>query len=176
MSKKLYSTNLLTLVFIAFLLSGCNTVTSTHPVGQTPLEIKPEEWEQTWVHTDGAITLEVLDGEKGLLRVAWIEEEQLKSGDIYLHSSGDWFFASFKEDQAYLWFRIVKEENQILFWIPSFEKFKSLVEEGVLPGEIKNSNVLLGELGPQHLDIIKSEEHGVLFHWDEPLVFSRVGR
>jgi hypothetical protein len=36
-------------------------------------------------------------------------------------------------------------------------------------------DVILEELKPQHLKIITSGERGVLFEWDKPAVFVKVG-
>ena len=51
-----------------------------------------------------------------------------------------------------------------------------MVEEEVLPGKAEERSVVLGELGPEHLEIITSEEYGVLFDWDDPMLLWRVGR
>jgi hypothetical protein len=49
------------------------------------------------------------------------------------------------------------------------------VKDGVFPGKIDGDDVILDELKPQHLKIITSGERGVLFEWDKPAVFVKVG-
>ena len=45
----------------------------------------------------------------------------------------------------------------------------------VFSGKLDGDDVILDELKPQHLKIITSGERGVLFDWDKPLVFVKVG-
>jgi hypothetical protein len=50
-----------------------------------------------------------------------------------------------------------------------------LVEEGKLPGKIKEDSIVLGGLNSEQLKLITSGRTGVLFEWDEPVIFMRKG-
>ena len=164
--------------------AGCDYVVSKRPVGESPVALEESEWKGTWLHGDGPITVRIADAKEGRLEVAWVEEKEgalvLESVDAWLRESGEWIFASFAGidgdlDQAgYLWGRLVREEDQLLLWWPRPEQFRRLVEEGLLPGKIEDGDVLLGDLEPEHLAIVTSEEHGMLFAWDEPMTFHRL--
>lgn len=166
---------------LVMILAGCDYVSSVHPVGDAPLTVDEAEWEGTWLHADGPLTVRVADGQQGLLEVAWVEEEDgafvLESIDVHLRQFGDWTFASFSgvEDAPdLLWSRLVRDEEQVFLWWPRPEEFKRLVEAGLLPGKIEDDNVELAQLEAEHLAIIVSEEHGMLFEWDDPMTFNRL--
>jgi hypothetical protein len=165
-------------------LAACDVVLSTHPVGLEPVAVEAEEWEGTWVADDGAFTLRVPEGAAGRVELGWIEEEGdrfvLKTSRVHLRSAGEWMFGSLENDEdpqnvRYLWGRLEKDEGKILFWLPGVEKFRQLVEEGLLPGEIvEGGDVVLGQLGAEHLKLITSGEKGVLFEWEAPMILRRL--
>jgi len=167
---------------LVVILGGCNHVASTHPVGGAPLRLEEGEWAGSWLHSDGSLVVRVADAEKGLLEVAWAEERDgefvLESVDVYLRQFEDWTFASFAgvedEESDLLWSRLGRDREQIFLWWPRPEEFKRLVEAGLLPGTVEDGDVLLERLETEHLAIIASEEHGVLFEWDEPMTFNRL--
>jgi len=149
-------------------------------MGVTPLSIESEAWQGTWLCKDGAITIEVINAEKGYLRVAWIEKMQLQSFNVHLLASGDWIFGSTKDEAKeprFVWGRIKHEDNQLIVWPPSVAKFNTMVQDGILPGTVDgDGNVTLGELTTNHLSVIVSGAQGVLLDWDEPIVFLRVSK
>ncbi len=167
---------------MAVTISGCGFVYTTQPIGERPILIETSDWEGTWINEDQFITINVQDETKGLLQISWIEKKlgqvKLESCKVHLLESGDWIFASIPDKdnpEQYLWGRIKQDGRQVIFWVPDSEKFKTLVEEGKLPGKIEDNNVLLGNLTSEHLKLITSEATGILFEWDEPIVFRRKG-
>ncbi|MBI3917065.1 MAG: hypothetical protein HY322_08670 [Betaproteobacteria bacterium] len=71
----------------------------------------------------------------------------------------------------------------VVIWVPEAGKFGRLVADGIFPGELQGtgsslfgSDVHLGNLTPEHMVIITSEKHGVLFLWDRPLMYRRIAR
>lgn len=172
--------SLFPIILLTSLLVGCSTVYSTKPVGVAPASIQADDWQGTWVHKDGAITIEVVDAEKGLLQAALIEDMKLKSFSVHIQTSGDWMFGSTKQapdDKRFVWGRVKREENQLIIWSPSVSKFKTMVQDGVLPGVVQDGgNVTLGELTTNHINLIASEANGVVFDWDEPVVFTRLSK
>jgi hypothetical protein len=113
----------------------------------------------------------------------WLDDDTkvvMKTAEVELRESGEWLFASTKAEdkdqtKGYTWGRIKNEDRQIILWLPDDKIFKRLVKDGVFPGKIDGDDVLLEELKPQHLKIITSGERGVLFEWDKPAVFVKVG-
>ncbi len=165
------------------LLAACDLVLSTHPVGLEPLAIEAEEWEGTWTSDDGAFTVTVPEGTPGRVELAWIEEENgkpvLKTSPVHLRAADEWTFGSLPNDEPenvrYLWGRLAKDGDKVLFWLPRAEKFQQLVEEGVLPGKIEEGgDVVLDKLEATHLALIASEERGVLFEWEAPMILRRL--
>lgn len=175
-------------------VSGCDVVTSTHPVGNLfePVSVGPAQvdrgtWEGTWVELGGlAVIVTVLDPQKAIFRVSWVVEKKggprLVVREAHLRVFGEWCFGNFHADTEdtptevqYLWGPVKVDQEQLLLWTPSAEKFKRLVEEGILPGKVdKDGDVHLGELKQEHLVIITSDKRGILFEWDKPVVFWRV--
>ena len=176
---------LLSVSALLLLLWGCDSVTSSALVGENPVSLVAEEWDGIWLGAEAAVILQVVDAKQGGLRAAWIERSggALKT-EIWLvqiRSSGSWIFANVKDDEAtdrsaerYLFSRLKKDDDQILFWLPSTSAFTKAVEAGHLPGEIEDSNVRLSNLSASHLEVVKSEKGQALFDWDEPMVLLRV--
>lgn len=164
-------------------ISACAVVYSTKPVGQNPVMIDAKDWKGTWILPGGSMTIRVADAKKGLLQAAFVEESddklKMEVHDVTLLESGNWIFWSMKdkpeaEGVRYFWGRIKNEKNQMYVWQPDAEKFKELVKAGKLPGTVEKDNVVLGELTPDHLKLITSEEAGVLFDWASPAVFTKL--
>ena len=168
---------------IVTILTGCSIVYTTQPIGEQARPIETEKWEGTWTNGEEVITIYVLDETKGLLQVAWLETDEdqltLESYKVYLLESGDWLFASIQDEDNpkwYDWGRIKIEGRQLIFWLPNPEKFKVLVEKGLLPGRIHDDDVVLGDLTAQHLQLITSEKEGVLFEWESPVILIKLGK
>ncbi len=164
------------------LFCGCSVVMSQRPVGDKPVVLDKAGWDGVWMTPQGApVMMKVKDGEKGVLKIAWIEDDKdmtYKSYDVILLSSGRWQFANILDEEnkgakprGYLFAKIKKEKDNIIIWLPSAEKFSDLVKKRILPGEAAKETVILGELGPQHMKTIMSEEKGVLFDWENPFIF-----
>lgn len=173
------------LVLVGFLLlaaCGCNAVLSKHPVGDNPARIETKEWEGNWTTTDGAVKLDVLDADRGILRASWVEDGKngapaLKSAEIEIRESGGWLIANTREEKGrgYLWGRIKTEDRQIIVWSPDERLFAKAVKDGVLPGRVEGEDVILDDLKPHHLKVITATEKGVLFSWDRPAIFVKSG-
>ncbi len=163
---------------------GCSSVISKRPVGEKPARIVAKEWEGTWVGIDGAVNVKVVDADKAILSVAWLEDDAqgkpaMKTAEVELRESGEWLFANTREEdkaRGYIWGRIKNEDGQLIVWSPDDRSFAQCVRDGFFPGESDGNDVILEELEPQHLRIITSGEKGVLFSWDNPTVFVKVGK
>jgi hypothetical protein len=167
---------------LVLLLAGCDYVASKRPVGDEPLPLVESEWSGAWFQGDGPVTVRVVDAEQGHLEVAWVEETGgefvMETLEVFLRRHQDWVFASFagvEDDQPHLlWSRLGRDQDRVFLWWPRPAQFKFLVEQGLLPGTIEGDDVLLEKLAAEHLSLIASEEHGVLFQWDDPMTFRRL--
>lgn len=174
------------MTLLAVGLGGCDYVASSGPVGRQIVRAEPADWEGTWLGEDGALTVRVVDAERGHLEVGWVEAKPgglvMESIEAHLrdHEGDGYVSVTGLEDQeeldGYLWLRLSREGEQLLLWLPNAESFRRLVEEGTLPGELREDGVVLGALEDAHLALIASDAHGVLFEWQEPMVLRRVRR
>jgi hypothetical protein len=173
------------LIFLLF-LCGCENVSSQYPVGLKPHAIDSEEWAGEWSSDcagQEAIRIEVVDKDKGIIRVIDVksgQESTMQTYDCYLREAGDWIFANvaLKDESDFYPVRVKNVEGrQIIVWFPDPEKFKPLVfDKKALPGEWRGGNLSLGLLKQEHLELIVSGKEGVLFKWDEPVVLIRHGK
>ncbi len=164
---------------------GCSVVTSGRPVGDTPVLVDPGEWEGTWMAADGGPVVVRVgdDGRNGRLRLAWMEGDRemvLKTADVILLKAGACHFANLREEteggtSVYLFARVKKEKGLLIIWLPRPERFARLIDERILPGTASKEKILLGELGPEHMKVITSEDRGVLFDWENPVVLMKTG-
>jgi hypothetical protein len=162
-------------------LTGCSAVYTIQPIGEKPSKIEARDWEGTWIHKEGSVTVRVMDEEDGLLRIAWIERKgeglAFETHDVQLRETGSWVFANTKDDDTdeprYLWALIKRDGKQVIVWLPDEAKFKVLVEEGKLPGRTQGLDVILDNLEPEHLSIITGEPEGLRFLWDQPVALIR---
>jgi len=161
-------------------LSGCSAAYSIKPMGEHPLALVPEEWEGTWVHKDGTVTVAVTDAAKGMIEVGWVEKRQgrlaFEAYQVQLLKSGEWLFGNVHyQDKPghYLWGRVSKDDGQLVLWVPDVAKIKALVEKAILPGTLINDgeDVVLGGLSAAHLQVITTASEGAVLEWDRPLVF-----
>jgi len=165
------------------LIFGCASVSSVEPVGERPKEISQNEWGGTWIHKSHAITIKVLNEQKGLLQVAWVEEKEgglkLESYQVALRESGEWIFGNVKEKEdaaSYYWALIKKDVGQIIVLTPDPAQLRKLVQTGVLRGKVERYDVILEKLTSDDLKGILSGDKGVCFEWQNPVVFFRIGK
>jgi hypothetical protein len=76
-------------LLMAALIFGCAAVSSVAPVGERAKEISQNEWGGTWIHKSHSITIKVLNEQKGLLQVAWVEEKEGRQSQDRILSSCD---------------------------------------------------------------------------------------
>jgi len=180
-------------LILLVILASCTTVTVNKPVGEIPLKLDADEWEGSWGKmNDGewidisrpeeivGLPTKVMAGDEGILQFTEIEKGEERTFNIFLHRSGKWSFLSIKpadqeDDEDYLWGRMKKEKNLVMIWLPDPEKFAALVKDGTLPGKVsKGGDVSLVDLNKEHYEMFSKEEFGLLFVWDEPMIYYRL--
>jgi len=177
--------NLVFILCVVFVLCSCSVVASKRPVGETPVALNTKEWDGTWFNPGGDYCMmKVKNENEGILRLAWFEDDKEvthKSSDVFIRKSGNWLFASMKEDDdknvvdsPYVWAIIKKSRKTIFIWLPNEDRFKKLVETKTFPGEVKNGTLILTDLKPEHMKIITTDERSSLFDWEDPLVLIKL--
>jgi hypothetical protein len=172
---------LFAVIILLLAMAACTEVSSIFPVGENSVSVKPEEWNGKWIvvpSDDEFAKIEALPGQDGMLRVTGFShgKEDKPMNALLRVTNNGWMFANVATDDnsRYYWALIRNVEgNTIYVWLPNFARSKKLVEAGTLPGETQENSVSLDLLRPEHLKII-TEEHGVLFDWDQPLVLKKV--
>lgn len=171
------------ILFSVPLLLGCGEVITDAPLGETPVSVQEEDWEGIWVAPEEVYMVEVLDEAEGRLLVGEItggqspEVEDLT--EMQLSRIGDWYFANWEtEPGEFQWFRVHRKGDHIIIWLAEFDGFAALVDQGVMPGEIRSSGsddeVFIGPLTDEHLEIITEGSDGALFDWENPGTLYRV--
>lgn len=169
------------LIPVIFFLAGCESVLTTRPMGETVVQLIPEQWQGTWLHHEVIVTTTVLDKDNGLLQASWIErrgdgtEMQVAKGAV--RATGDMtFFVAKDENQKELfqWARVEKGDNYLIMWSPNVEQFKILIKDQKLPGKVTEDGVVLDELNPEIIQMI-DDPSANLIEWKEPDVFIRIG-
>jgi hypothetical protein len=171
-------------VLLLFLLTGCANVFSTQPIGDKPYQIKEEDWKGVWFNKDATVSIKVVDGCNGVIKIAWVEwkdnEAKLEYYEVQLRQFEKWVFGNVKDTDVngkglYLWAPIKLSGDQLIYWRPNAEKFRALGKNGKLPcREEGKTDCILGDLSPDHLKIMTSQTEGLLYEWDEPVVFVRI--
>ena len=169
------------LIPVIIFLAGCESVLTTQPVGETVVQLNPEQWQGTWLHHEAIVTTIVLDKDNGLLQASWIEKREdgidMEVAKGSVRATGDMtFFVAEDENQKGLfhWARIKKGDNYLIMWSPNVEQFKVLIEDGKLPGKVTEGGVQLDELKPETIKMVDDPSANLL-KWKEPDVFVRIG-
>jgi len=188
------ATRQLALALACMLLCACSNVYSPVPMGENPVALSAQEWEGTWLSTEGAIYISVSDAQTGKIKMTEIGGDNPEVMEIQIRSSGDWMFGTIlgKESEepvpdadgdeieaGYLWGRVRIDSDQLFLWYPDVGKFTTLINDGTLPGKVGKkdkfglADVHLDELSAGHYEIIASSSNGVLMKWDVPLAMIR---
>ncbi len=167
------------------LLGACAEVVTSAPLGETPVAVSEDDWEGIWGGAEETYIIQVIDEETGELLVSELDPEEsppeIDPMEIQLSKVGDWYFGNWEEEPGeFSWFRVSRSGASIIVWIADSDRFKELVNQGVLPGEVRSQGgsesdkIFIGHLTEEHLNIITESTEGVLFSWDEPLLLHRV--
>jgi hypothetical protein len=171
------------MLLTAVLVLGCAAVSSVEPVGERAKVTSQNEWGGTWIHKSHAMTIKVLNEQKGLLQVAWVEEKEgslkIESYQVAVRESGEWIFGNVKEKEgaaSNYWALIKKDASQIIVWNPDPTQFRKLIQTGDLRGRVEKYDVILEKLTADDLKGILSGDKGMYFDWQNPVVFFRIGK
>lgn len=167
------------LIPVVVFLAGCESVLTTQPIGDTVVQLSPEQWQGTWLHHDAVFTTTVLDKDKGSLQASWIEQSEvgieMEVAEGTVRATGDmtFFVTKDKTKELFHWARVEKGDNYLIMWSPNVEQFKVLINDGRLPGKVTEGGVLLGELKPEAIQMIDDPTANLL-EWKDPDIFIRI--
>ncbi len=163
---------------------GCSTVTSVNPIGR-PLETDlSAELTGTWMGAEGN-QLQIQCDSSGKLTYAvteWKEDQNnfvLETGDGVLKSIGEQVFFNYIENReserpTYSFLLLRAMDGQLVIWLPDVDRFRTLVEEQVLTGDLEEesqaTNVVLTGTSEEIAEAFETLDLAQLFDWSEPAV------
>ena len=167
---------------LALFASACNVVTSEGPLGTSVMTLEPTEWDGVWLHGEGTVTVKVTDADAGRLVLVYLDEHadslEPVTTHVQLRRHDGWTFANMRHEEvpsSNRWFRIQREENQLIAWLPTPDLVAAAVRDGHLPGKIdEHGNVHLEELTLEELELITDSTRGILIDWEQPIAFIRI--
>jgi hypothetical protein len=143
-------------IMAAVILTSCaGGVVSKNIVGLAPYKIDAKQIDGVWINNKGAILLNTIDADQGIVKVTLLEEcdglvkigplkYQIMKGENWLYFNllseiKDKEKADIKEEDQknpispdnekfYKWGRIVVDENKIVLWPPSTSAFVSAID------------------------------------------------
>ena len=181
------------LISLFLLLGGCSSVTTNNIIGTNPLVLTEEKWNGTWLHGNGTVTFKVLDSEKGLLQLVWLDDKNGKyvanAMTVQIMEGMEWNYLNVIESEerkkhpdSYLWGRVKKERNILYFWYPKVEHFKIAVNENLIKGwtltddkgnSYDESGVELSDSSGNIIALVEANE-AKYFEWDSPIVLIKL--
>jgi hypothetical protein len=178
-----------TVVFaILVLFCGCSTVTMSRPLSEDPKPLDQKKFEGTWVANGGALTVRF--SENGIAKFAsvdWKDDEfYLVRGEMIVTHGLNRRFLSLRIEEDGKWmdsylllqYRFT-DDGDLLVWEPNFKAFEEAINKGALQGAIrkeKYSETIAITSEPQVLlNFIDAREEKVLFEYQDPHLFKRVG-
>ena len=171
------------LLLLVLGVTGCKEVTVDKPFGEKPAAITAEDWDGTWVTGNGALTLKVSDGPKGLLRAAWVETKdgdfELATRDLFVRTVNRSLFVTMADRDEdgktnFVWARAIMKPDELQLWAPVFDEIKRLAEQGKLPATISSNRIALRNLNTEHLNRIERSTDAQLFDVEHPLKLRRL--
>lgn len=179
-------------ILAAVFLTCCSTVISKHPVGLEKYAADPNQWDGTWLTNVEPVRIKVIDETKGIIQFSWIDnndtEPKIESITIQVMRGDRWLYANVleleeqKKEQRYYWGKIFKEDNQIIFWLPSTDAFKTAVELKKLQAIVEKATTLGGESSetillqddPKTIVNLVEEKGSHFFDWEHPVVLIKL--
>ncbi len=181
------------------LLTSCATVVSKHPVGISKYNISTNDWNGTWLSHNGIINIKVIDKNNGIIQLALIEYKndkfKLETVTIQILKGKQWLYANIlemenkKANEEFFWGKIKKQENQIVFWLPSTESFTKAAESEKLHAiidksePITNGREIVQEMGLGEVKLLDDPEKIIdlienkgssFFYWENPIVLIKL--
>lgn len=168
-------------------LVACESVSSLHPVGMTPVKTPIDKWQGSWVVDDeGVIHTKVINEDKGelLLVVVNLERqdknEWLEFYNVIVRKTGkNVYFNLVEKDKNkthYYFAKFIRNDNTITVYLPSFDHYSKAVANGKVKSSARkdSSSIILQGSMSEINDYVESYPQG--FSEKNMLVFRKVGK
>jgi len=183
MMKKLLK---LTAALAMLMIASCSSVSMNKPLPNNTTEEEREGFEGVWSTKEGQCSVKF--DSKGLGHVAGLkwdaEKEVFKAEDsvfILTQLDSEFYLSAYQSEGAKGTLVLAKcalVEGDLLIWAPDVGRFKELVKQGELVGEISHndhSSDVLVKSTPQELaEILKKSKN--LFHYKAPNIFTNISK
>jgi hypothetical protein len=163
---------------ILLMAMGC-TIQSKNMVGLQDFKLDPQQIDGTWINSDGAVSLKVMDGDKGIVRVVVLENKE--KPEIYnfkIMKGKSWLYFNLlpeknSPEEMFYWGKVKIDENRIIAWHPSEKPFIKAIAEGKILGTIKPEAIT--DSAKNIVDLVESSENA-FFQWEEPMFFIKLAK
>ena len=180
----------LLLILILAVLMGCPVV-SKNMVGLEDYKLDAKKIDGTWINDEGAMLIKVIDPDKGILKLVFLEDrEKIESMKIKIMKGNSWLYFNVLPDkdgkeEEYIWGRFQINDNKIMFWHPSNEAFTRAIEKRKIKGRMdkkkhedqtlsfKTTTVILTDSAKNIIDLVEKSDTP-FFTWDEPVFFIKL--
>ena len=166
----------LLLLTISLLVMGC-TIPTKNMVGLQDYKLDTRQIDGTWINSDGALTLKVMEADKGIVRVFILDsKEKPEILDIKIMKGKTWLYFNLMPEgnrTEINWGKVKIEENRIIAWHPSNKAFIKAIEEKKLLGTIKPE--LITDTAKNIVDLVESSE-SIYFQWEDPIFLIKLSK
>jgi hypothetical protein len=184
------SIKILSLLLATTILMGCPVI-SKNIVGLEDYKLDAKKIDGTWINNEGAMLIKVIDADKGILKLVFLEDrEKIEAMKIKIMKGNSWLYFNVMpgkegKEEEYIWGKIQTSENKIIFWNPSNEAFARAIEERKIKGRIDNkkhedktlsfttSTVILTDSAKNIINMVEKSDTP-FFTWDEPVFFIKL--
>jgi len=169
---------ILILLPVLLMVMGC-TIPSKNLVGLQEYKIDPQKIDGTWINSDGAVVIKVIEPDKGIVRMIFLDnEDKPEIFNVKIMKGKSWLYFNLLPDKnraenKFFWGKVHIEENKIIAWHPSDDAIIKAIAEGKLSGTIKPP--CLTDTAQNIVDVVESSEK-VFFLWEEPMFLIKLAK
>jgi hypothetical protein len=181
---------ILLLLLLTVVLMGCPVV-SKNMVGLEDYKLDAKKIDGTWINDEGAMLIKVVDADKGILKLVFLEDrDKIESMKIKIMKGNSWLYFNVlpeKEgtEEEYIWGRFQINDSKLIFWNPSNEAFSKAIEKRKIKGKITKkkqedqklsfttSTVVLTDSAKNIIDLVEKSDIS-FFDWDKPVFFIKL--
>jgi len=163
---------------LLLMLVAC-TVPSKNMVGLQEYKLDPQHINGTWINADGAVTLKVVEPDKGLVRMFILEDkEKPEIYNLKIMKGKAWLYFNLlpeksQAENTYYWGRIKIEDNKIIAWHPADNAVSKAIAAGKLAGTVEPP--CLTDSAKNIIDVVETSEKS-FFQWEDPMFLIKLAK